>query len=218
MGVETVLIGALQLLASLVRSVLDGLRGRRRSAAGRLAHVLAMKREVNAHLWGLLAETNGDAIICELRRKDSYPEVDESLRSTSRWFKVELKGTYHAGIEVFTSIQNVVVEDGVARPAAMDVPDSEAVHVVGRIPYEAIEGVDWDGDEYHGFTHIYCRFRIGRRRGPFAETVLYETDPRVMSDGRKHYERLDGVKWKPKRRGLVRRFRDRRALRKMDRN
>ncbi len=217
MGVETLVIGLLQFLASIVRFVSDGWQRRRRSAAGRLQHILAMKREVNDRLWKVLAETNGDAIIRELRRKDSYPDVDESLRSTSRWFKVELKGTYHAGIEVFASVENVVIRDGVARRADSDDSQAQGAYVVGRIPYEAIEGIDWEGDEYYGFTHIYCRFRVGRRRGPYEEAVLYEIEAHELSNGHKFHERLEGVRWKPKRRGLVRRWRDRRELRRMDR-
>ena len=216
MGIETFLIGALQLVSSLVRSLVDGLRGRRRSAAGRLAHMLATKREVNERLWKVLAETNGDAIVRELRRRDSYPDVDESLHSTSRWFKVELKGTYHAGIEVFTSVQEVEVVDGIARPADPNQTGARAVYVVGRIPYDAIEGIDWEGDEYYGFTHVYCHFRVGWRRGPYEEIVLYEIQEHELSSGHKFHERLEGVVWKPKRRGLLRRWRDRHELRKMD--
>jgi hypothetical protein len=30
--------------------------------------------------------------------------------------------------------------------------------LVGYIPFEFIESVDWQGDEYYGFPHIYCHF------------------------------------------------------------
>jgi hypothetical protein len=118
MGIETLAIGLLQFFASRVRFISDGWKRRRRNAAGRLRHNLAVKKEVNEKLWKVLAETNGDAIIRELRRKDSYPAIDESLRSISPWFKVELKGTYHRGIEVITSVESVVIADRVARRAA----------------------------------------------------------------------------------------------------
>jgi hypothetical protein len=217
MGIETVVIGTLQFLASLVRSIIDGWHGRRRSASGRLQHILAVKKEVNERLWKVLSETNGDAIIRELRRKDTYPELDESLRSVSPWFKVELKGTYHAGIEVFTSVQNVTIRNGIARRADPTDPTAETVYIVGRIPYEAIEGIDWEGDEYYGFTHIYCRFRVGSRRGPYAEVILYDIEAHELGNGHKFYERLEGVTWKPKRRGLARRWLDRREMRGMER-
>ncbi len=36
----------------------------------------------------------------------------------------------------------------------------ETVHAVltGYVRYENIEHVNWDGDEYYGFPHIYCHF------------------------------------------------------------
>ena len=217
MGAESLLIGLIQFAVSALRFVTDSWDRYRRTPSERLRHSLALKKEVNGKLWKVLAETNGEAIIRELRRKDSYPEIDENLRSVSQWFKVELKGTYHAGIEVFTSIQHVLIEQGVARRVAdANDPAGQTVYVVGRIPYAAIEGIDWEGDEYYGFTHIYCRFRIGRRLGPYASTVLYEVPARDLGEGRKYYERLEGVRWKPKRRRLLGRWIDRRALRKME--
>src|SRR5207253_9654577 len=32
------------------------------------------------------------------------------------------------------------------------------VVLLGTIPYDHIDSVDWDGDEYYGFPHIYCFF------------------------------------------------------------
>jgi len=216
-GIE-ILIGLLQFAVSMVRFLADWWDRRRRSPAELLRHSLAVKKEVSSRLGRVLAETNGDAIIREVRRKDSYPELDESLRSISPWFKVELKGTYYAGIEVFTSIQHVIVKDNVARLADdPEDPDGETVFIVGRIPYSAIEGIDWDGDEFYGFTHIYCRFRVGRRRGPYADMLLYRTEAHDLGVAQKYYERLDGIKWKLKGRRLHRRWLDRRALRQMDR-
>jgi hypothetical protein len=215
MGLE-IFIGLFQFAVSVLRFLGDWWDRRRRSPAELLRRSLEVKEEVSGKLWTILAETNGDAIIREVRRKDSYPDLDNSLRSISPWFKVELKGTYHAGIEVFTSVQHVKIEGDVARPADdPNDPAGETVFIIGRIPYSAIEAIDWEGDEFYGFTHIYCRFRVGRRRGPYAETLLYRTEPHDLA-GRKFYERLDGIQWKPKRRRLLRRWLDRRALRQMD--
>jgi hypothetical protein len=216
MGLEAFIIAAFQFVISLWRAAADGFHRRRQSASGRLNHILSMKENVNARLWAVLDETNGDAIVRELRRMDAYPDIDESLRSTSPWFKVELKGGYHAGIEVFLSIEQVSIRDGIARPTTLDDPDGESVFVVGRIPYIAIEGIDWTGDEYYGFAHIYCRFRIGWGRGPYESVVLYETEPGELF-GRPFYRRIENVEWKPKRRSLPRRWRDRREERKQDR-
>jgi hypothetical protein len=202
-----------------VRAVADWWARRRQDAANRVRHALAVKRDVAEHFPEVLPpKTNGEAIIREIRRKDTYPDLDDSLRGISPWFKVELKGTYHRGVEVITSVQEVLITDGKARPTReVDHPDAQAVWVVGRIPFSAIEAIDWDGDEYYGFTHIYCRFRAFGR-GPYEETVLYDVEEHDLGGGHKYHQRLDDIRWKPKRRTIVGRWRDRRMLRKMDRD
>ena len=218
MLVEALLLGIARTAVSMVRLVTDWWARRRRGPSERLQRVLATKKEFSDGLPDVLSHTNGDAIIRELRRKDTYPALDDSLRGISPWFKVELKGTYHRGVEVFVAIERVLIEGNVARPALNpDEPAARNVFVVGRIPYAAIEGIDWDGDEFYGFTHLYCRFRpFGR--GPYESLELYDVPARDRGGGRKYYEHLEGVRWKPKRRTIAGGWRDRRALRKLDRN
>jgi hypothetical protein len=43
---------------------------------------------VAERLPAILSQTNGEAIIRELRRKDTYPDIDDSLRGISPWFKL----------------------------------------------------------------------------------------------------------------------------------
>ena len=43
--------------------------------------------------------------------------------------------------------------------------------LIGRIPYQNIAAVDWDGDEYYHFPHIYCYFD-GERKQPYEELVF----------------------------------------------
>jgi hypothetical protein len=86
MGLE-ILIGLLQFAVSVLRFFGDWWDRRRRSPAELLRRTLKVKEEVNGRLWTVLAETNGDAIIREVRRKDTYPDLDDSLRSISPWFK-----------------------------------------------------------------------------------------------------------------------------------
>lgn len=214
------LLGVVRTIIAAVRLASDWLTQRSRGAGERLRHVLAMKKEVSEHFPEVLPpQTDGDAIIRELRRKDTYPKFDDRLRGISPWFKVELKGTYYRGVEVFLSVQKALVDDGVARPA-YDTDDAQAqtVFEVGRIPYGAIEGIDWEGDEFYGFTHIYCRFRgWAVRKGPYESVELYERDQRSLGGGRKHYHHLEGVRWKPRRRMLIGRWWDRRTLRKAER-
>ena len=118
--------------------------------------------------------TRGDSIIRDVKRMDKYPDIDDTSRGISPWFKVELKGIYHRGVEVFLRIETLVfVEE---RNGWRFGPHSEegAVNalLVGRIPFDLVRSVDWDGDEYYPYPHIYCDF--ARRNGqPYEELVFY---------------------------------------------
>lgn len=47
------------------------------------------------------------------------------------------------------------------------------VMLIGYIPYEYIEAVDWEGDEYGGHPHIYCYFNA-RRKEPYEKLAFCE--------------------------------------------
>jgi hypothetical protein len=47
------------------------------------------------------------------------------------------------------------------------------VILIGYIPYENIEAVDWSGDEYYNFPHLYCHFDE-KRKEPYESLMLCE--------------------------------------------
>jgi hypothetical protein len=102
----------------------------------------------------------GEAIIRDIKRMDSYPKVDTRRRGISPWFGVEVKGLYHRGLEVFIGARRRIKRDMYGDWKFTDQNDGETklVYSVGRIPFDVIEYVDWDGDEYYRGPHIYCRF------------------------------------------------------------
>lgn len=103
-----------------------------------------------------------EAIIRDMKRMDSYPDIDTGKKGISPWFKVEVKGLYHRGVEVFISMPEYIKKDKSGRWKFTDHKDTgEKVlaYPVGRIPFDLIEYVNWDGDEYYPFPHIYCRFK-----------------------------------------------------------
>ena len=120
------------------------------------------------------AGTHGDAIIRDVKRMDRYPDIDEKAKGISAWFKVEVKGLYHRGLEVFINVESLVFEekhDG-WRSGRYDEPGAVNALLVGRIPFDVIRTVTWDGDEYYPFPHIYCDF--SKRHGqPYEELVFY---------------------------------------------
>ena len=77
---------------------------------------------------------------------DDYPEVDESPWGISPWFKVEVKGQYHRGLEVIPKLAAVELSAKEAREADGD--QTETVAIIGRIPFDSIVHIDWAGDEY----------------------------------------------------------------------
>ncbi len=101
-----------------------------------------------------------DVIIRDMKRIDKYPESDEKDKGISPWFKVGLMSTYHKGILTGLRWGNLKLDGENYR--FRDYVNKEQgdikVILIGYIPYENIEHVDWDGDEYEGHPHIYCYF------------------------------------------------------------
>ncbi len=103
-----------------------------------------------------------EAIIRDIKRMDSYPDIDTTKKGISPWFNVEVKGLYHRGVEVFIGMPEYIKRDesgGWRFTNHKDTEEKVLAYPVGRIPFDLIEYVNWDGDEYYPFPHIYCRFK-----------------------------------------------------------
>ena len=95
-------------------------------------------------------------------------------KGISSWFKVEIKGLYHKGIEVFLSSPQYITQNGKGEwtfAKDKNIQKKTLAYQVGRIPFEFIGYVNWDGDEYYNVPHIYCHFK-GKRKQPY-ETIVY---------------------------------------------
>ncbi len=134
----------------------------------------------------------GEAVIRDLRRMDDYPELGDGFsRKPSAWFKAEVKGIYDRGLEVYLNAVRVMVSGDTAKEVRTG---GQPVMVVGRIPFDRIEEVDWIGDpdaSRDQMPHFYCWFGWRRRR-LFAELVLYRHSSGMLVC-------LDGVKYEPER-------------------
>jgi hypothetical protein len=172
--------GVIAAIAGIVRATPSIARWweRRRTAASAVDRIearLAMKERVELNLptrdeW----RTRGEAIIRDVRRHDRYPDISDKQRRISPWFKVEVKGTYHRGLEVFLSISAVVLdrEKKTWRYAKREEELDLKGFVVGRIPFDWIASIDWEGDEYYPMPHFYCRF-LNRWKEPYESLELY---------------------------------------------
>lgn len=112
-------------------------------------------------------ELRQDVIVRDVRRQDHYPDIDDS-KGISPWFRVGLVGQYHRGILLALGIHSLVLEESEGPSGEWRLVDdtedmSAAVtaYLVGYVRYEDIEMVDWNGDEYYGFPHIFCHFTHG---------------------------------------------------------
>jgi hypothetical protein len=164
---------------SLSKDVLASIRGRRRALTP--GQILELRQK-----WKPLFEeeirkthTNSlrkDVILRDVRRLDSYPEVNNKEKGISPWFKVDLIATYHKGISVGLRWGRLVKHSDVHNEwrftnyAAGEDGDLKVL-LVGRIPFENIESVDWRGDEYYYLPHIYCHFDT--RKGEPYESLIF---------------------------------------------
>jgi hypothetical protein len=118
--------------------------------------------------------SRGEAIIRDLKRMDSYPELD-SKKGISPWFRVEIKDLYYRGLEVFIYPMQYIAKDENDEWKFVDYSyehDKLIVYAVGRIPFDLIKSIDWEGDEFYNIPHIYCDFK-GMRGTPYETIPLY---------------------------------------------
>lgn len=134
------------------------------------------KREFETHLEQTPGQRNyGPAIISDMERVDSYPEIDDAP-GISPWFKVEIMRLYHRGVEVYLRISTVKYDEARGRwyYARYDEPGAISGFVVGKIPFDVIRTVEWDGDQYYNMPHIYCEFSRADKQ-PYEEIVFYQS-------------------------------------------
>ncbi|MBW1833379.1 MAG: hypothetical protein JRG74_03415 [Deltaproteobacteria bacterium] len=138
-------------------------------------HSEELRKQFQKEIYKCRAEKlRKDVIIRHVNRMDSYPEVDGKSKGISPWFRAGLLDTYHKGILVglrfgtlsegpngYRFTNHKAGEDGYIK-----------VYMVGKIPYEFIEGVNFDGDEYYYFPHIFCHF--ANKSEPYEEIVFCE--------------------------------------------
>ncbi len=131
-----------------------------------------------------------DVIIRDMKRIDRYPETSDE-QGISPWFRGALVGTYHRGVQIgLTWAELTMHSDGESyRRTNYDAGEKGDINtlLIGLIPYENIENIDWDGDEYYNYPHLYCYF-LRQRREPY-ERLAYFTEI-VPSHGIPHYSEV----------------------------
>lgn len=129
----------------------------------------------------------GDAIIHDVDRLDDYPETKDS-KGISSWFRVGLMGTYHRGILLGLRWTSLVPRGGkfIDEPASNS-DEAIKVMLIGEVPYESIESVNFDGDDYYNKPHIFCHFD---HAGEPYERLFFGEEFRLPNNPLYHYREI----------------------------
>jgi hypothetical protein len=134
-----------------------------------------------------LQELREDVVIRDIRRVNLYPDTPKH-KGISPWFKVGLLETYHGGIQVGLRWYELIFDKHLNSWREVDYSEDETgekkLILIGFIPFEQIEMVDWEGDEYYYLPQIYCYFDT-KRREPY-ESLAY-CEKRESEGGRPYY-------------------------------
>lgn len=156
------------------------------SNAELVLHREKMRREFDKQLSALNAKKlRTDVIIRDVDRVDGYPDIDEREKGISPWFRSGLFDLYTKGIRVGLRIGKLTACQGGYRYTNYNGGEAGDIKVflLGEIPYDSIVAVNWDGDEYYDYPHIYCHFSY--EEGPYERLVYCEKID--MGHGHVHY-------------------------------
>lgn len=159
------------------------------SPAEKVKHREGLRKEFEKELSEIKAKKlRSDIIIRDVDRVDGYPNTKEEETGISAWFRLSLLETYTKGIKVLLNIGMLVETDHGLRFAdykAGEKGDIKAF-LVGEIPFDSIVTVNWDGDEYYYFPHIYCHFN--HEGEPYDRLILCEKID--MGHGHTYYKEI----------------------------
>lgn len=119
--------------------------------------------------------TRGEAVVRDMARINSYPDINKEQKGVSSWFRVEVKGLYYNGLEVFiyAGEERYITFDNKKqewRFAKDNERNKFPSFCVGRIPFENIREINWRGDEYYNCPHLYCNFKNSQ---PYESIIFY---------------------------------------------
>ncbi len=128
-----------------------------------------------------------DVIVRHVNRIDAYPDGSDAP-GISAWFKVGLLDTYHAGIEVGLGWEGLVDSPRGFRKAdyAKEERGEVTLMLIGEIPYDFIEDMNPDGDEYYYLPHIFCHF--ANHGEPYER--LYYAEQMDMGNGHHYWKEV----------------------------
>jgi len=178
-------VGGFRLLLDIVRSGWRFWRRNKRVLTQNeiLKARLGWKPKFEAYVWKTQRDKlRQDAIMRDFRRMDSYPSVDDRGKGISPWFRFGLVGTYEKGFMAAIRYGELIEDPDTGKVRYVDYAGKEkgvGYALVGFVPYERVENVDWEGDQFYDYPHIYCHFD-GKGRVPY-ERLAY-CSPFTLND------------------------------------
>ena len=176
MGIEWGMIGAIRWLHEIVRPVFAKRKGWRAKDG---AKVIEARKKWKPIIDERLAEVwrnklGSDVTVRDVRRLSEYPESKDGGKRPSAWFRAGLVGTNQGHallLRGWISLDREVIDflqlDHFADEAArMD----GAAALIGYVPFEQIEDVDWTGDDYSSRSTLYLHFDAAE--GPYSRVVI----------------------------------------------
>ena len=143
-----------------------------------------------------------DVIIRDIKWMDSYPKTTET-KGSSAWFRSGVIDTYEKGIMLGLGTYELVYDE--QKDVYYYPPNGKRGNTrltfTGFVPFKNIESVDWDGDQYYSYPHIYCHFD-GKDKQPYERLSFCE---RRTSDKHTYFTEivpLEEVRRETKRRGI----------------
>lgn len=158
------------------------------SKADQVKHREKLRKEFDEELMKIRAnKLRRDVIIRDIDRVDGYPNTDED-HGISSLFRIAILNTYTRGVRVGLSIDGLTeYEDGYRYTDYKNKEESDiSAYLVGEIPFDSIVTVNWDGDEYYYFPHIYCYFNDNGE--PYERLMFCEKVD--MGDGIDYYKEI----------------------------
>ena len=122
-----------------------------------------------------------DVIVVNIDKLAQYPNLDGKHKGISPWFRAALLDTCDTGAMIGLSIGTLKEID---HPPGWRYTNHDAgetgdikAELIGTIPFELIENVNWHGTDYYNFPHIYCHFHE-KQGQPYRKVAFYQQRPR----------------------------------------
>lgn len=127
----------------------------------KVKHRETLRKEFNREISEIRAkELRSNVIIRDVARIDGYPNVNQEEKGISAWFRLGMLETYTKGVKVLLRVGNLTKTENGLRYTDHKAGENGDIKafLIGEISFDSIVTVNWEGDEYYCFPHIYCHF------------------------------------------------------------